>query len=85
MLGRFDATAGPAFEELAEIDRQRALDHRHVGEASIGPPGLQPSDPMLREEGDEPEIAMGLAREHALGASMRDVELVIRRGGRRVR
>src|SRR5438132_2556441 len=44
MLGRLDPPARPAFEDLAEIDRERELARRHVEPVAVARPRLQPLD-----------------------------------------
>ncbi len=50
MFGRLDAPIAPALQYLAKIDRQGALDRRHIEPLSIQMMGLQAADFILRQQ-----------------------------------
>ncbi len=66
----------PAIEQLAEIDRKRAVDRRHVDPASVGELRLQPLDPVLRQQRDKAGIDVRAAGDIALLPLMLDPGLV---------
>ena len=67
MFGRLDAPIAPALQYLAKIDRQGALDWRHIEPLAIQMMGLQAADIVLRQQREKSGV--DVRRSHDVFAS----------------
>ena len=70
----------PALEHLAEIDRERAFEWRHVHPFAMTAARLQAADPVLRQQGQEAAVDVRRAGHVAALAFVHHPHARIRRG-----
>lgn len=75
MLGCLDAPAGPALEQPAEVDRERALDRRNIEPGAVRAAGLQAFDAVLGQQRDEAAVDVCASDHIALAAVVIDPDL----------